>query len=410
NFTEKPSRRNWERFQVYASRVRRLDVKDLVGHTFKYGARSLLLAKLPTLIASECLENEPLLPNVQAISWAVLGDIANLPLILPFISPSLKSLTLDVYASDSEEEGDPVRQLFDGLTASPGLNLESFNFEKPELGARIVKRLVSFLERQPNLKGFGLSSDPYLEPRTIQGMLFSNLPTGLRELNVEVEFHDKNEYVALIQTILKRLPDLRVLELVLTSHPDSWNLSDFKSLSPLLQNTNLEELTLYVSEEIHFDTRDIYALGKALPHMAQLDLRLHYSSLPALKIPASSLIDFAIAFPNLRVLTTDISCTDIPLAPLEGDKSAEPDAPNLSNLRILNVGTSSLSQDDVTRMAKFLATLGPGPLLEIEYDGKKNDSEDSVRPWRDVEAMVKLIRRPNLGRGTLNADRTPSSW
>ncbi|KAG8910058.1 hypothetical protein FRC01_006568, partial [Tulasnella sp. 417] len=408
DFTEKPSRQNWDRFQAYASRVRRLDVKDLVGDTFKYGVRSLLLAELPTLIASERLENEPLLPNVQAISWAVLGDIANLPRILPFISPSLKSLTFDVYAPDSEEDGDLVLQLFDGLTASSGLDLESFNFEKPDLGAEIVKRLLSFLEHQPNLKVFGLSSDPYLEPRTVQSMLFSQLPTGLRQLSADGEFHDKSEYTALIQAILQRLPDLRVLKLVLPGHHDPWNLSNFKSLSPLLQNPNLEELTLYVSGDIHFDTRDIYALGKALPHMAHFDLRLHYSSLPALKIQASSLMDFAKAFPNLRVLTTDISCTDIPLASIERDKSAEPDAPNLSNLRILNVGASSLSQDDVTRMAQSLAMLGPSPLLEIEYDGKKKDSEDSVPPWRDVEAMVKLIQRPNLGGGISNADRTPS--
>ncbi|KAG8914023.1 hypothetical protein FRC01_004254, partial [Tulasnella sp. 417] len=409
DFAAKPSRRDWERFQAYASRIRRFDAKDVVPHPSRYAARSHLLAELPTFIAPERLGNEPLLPNVQAISWAVLVDIANLPRILPFISPSLKSLTFDVYASDSEEERDPVCQLFDGLTASPGLDLESFNFDKSDVGAEIVKRLLSFLERQPNLKVFRLSSDPYLEPRTVQNMLFSNLPTGLRQLSADVEFHDKYEYTALIQTILERLLDLRVLKLVLTSHHDSWNVSDFKSLAPLLQNPSLEELTLYVSGDIHFDTRDIYALGKALPHMAQFDLRLHYSSLPALKIQASSLMDFAKAFPNLRVLTTDISCTDIPLASLERDKSTGPDAPNLSNLRIWNVGASSLSQDDVTRMAQFLAMLGPSPLLEIEYDGKKNDSEDSVRPWRDVEAMVKLIRRPNLGGGTLNADRTPSS-
>ncbi|KAG8916018.1 hypothetical protein FRC01_003435 [Tulasnella sp. 417] len=408
NFMGQPSRQDWERFQAYATRVRRLDFKDFGKHTSKYRNRSLPLAEIPTLIAAKDLEDEPLLPNVKAITWSVVADIANLPRILPFISPSLKSLAFDVYTSEFEEDGDPTRQLFDGLTASPGLDLESFNFEKPEIGAEIVKRLLSFLERQPKLKVFGLSSDPYLEPRTVQSMLFSQLPTGLRELSADVEFHDESEYTALIQTILKRLPDLRVLKLVLTSHHDSWNLSDFKSFSPLLQNPNLEEMTLYVSGDIHLDTRDIYALGKALPLMTQFDLRLHYSSLPALKIQASSLMDFAKAFPNLRVLTTDISCTDIPLASIEGDKSAEPDAPNLSNLRILNVGASSLSQDDVTRMAKFLAMLGPGPLLEIEYDGKKKDSGDSVRPWRDVEAMLKLIRRPNLGGGTLNADRTPS--
>ncbi|KAG8931883.1 hypothetical protein FRC01_000652, partial [Tulasnella sp. 417] len=373
---------------------------------------SLLLAELPTIVAPERPENDPLLPNIRTIIWKLSTGTANLHRVLLFIPPSLKSLTLDLPAS-AREEGDSVRQLFDGLMASPELDLETFKFTKPEVGARMVERLSSFLERQPNLKVLVISTDPYLEPRVSQERLFPTLPSGLRELRADVEFHDKTEYIARIQTISQRLPNLRVLKLVLSSI-GSWDLSNFESLSPFLQNRNLEELTLYISTAIHLDTRDIHALGKALPRITRLDLRLHYNVWPALKIQASSLMDFAKAFPNLRVLTTDISstdisCTDIPLASLEGNESAEPEAPKFLNLRVLNVGTSSLSEDDVVRMAEFLAKVCADPLLEIEYDGKKNDSGDSVRPWRDVEAMVELIRRPNLGGGNSNADRTPGS-
>lgn len=406
NFTGKPSHSSWERFQYYAPRVRCVNHKDYPSHAIKYGAQSRLFAELPTLVGPYRPENEPLLPNVQAIGWTIAEDIALVPRILPFISPSLKALTLEIYASDSEEDGDHVRQFLDGVTASPELELESFNIDKPGIGAKFMKRLLTFLERQQNLKVFGMRCDPYLEPRAAQGMLFPNLPTGLREFGADVEFDDKNEYTALIQTILQRLTNIRVLKLVLTSL-GSWDLSDFESLSPFLQNPNLEELTLYVSTAIQLNTSDIHALGKALPHMVRLNIRLHYNARPALIIQVTSLMDLAKAFPDLQSLTAHISCAEIPLAPRPRDAKAELEGSTLSKLRVLDVGRSSLLEKDVARMAEFLASLRLDPLLEIEYDGKGKESEGSVRLWRDVEAMVKLLQRSNSG-GKPDPDRTPN--
>ncbi|KAG8915798.1 hypothetical protein FRC00_013567 [Tulasnella sp. 408] len=312
-----------------------------------------------------------LLPNVQTISWTITVNIARLPQFLRLISPPLKTLNVDIHDSASEESPDPVRQFFDGLTAIPELELR----------------------RQQNLKVLGISSDPYLEPHTVQGMLFPNLPIGLWEFSADVEFHNKSHYVALIQTILQRLPDLRVIKFVLSSL-GSWDLSDFESLSPFLQNPDLEELTLYISGVIHLDTREIHALGKALPRMARLNLCLHYNCRPALSIQASSLTGLAKAFPNLQALTIHISFDDIPLASPSGE-SVDLLGAGLSKLMVLNVGRSSLLQQDVARMAEFLATLRLHPLFEIAYDGKRK-SKDPVQPWHDVEVMVKLIQQRNL--------------
>lgn len=363
-------------------------------------ARALLFAELPTLVAPERLKNEPLLPNVQTIRWT-----AHLPRVLLFISPSLKSLTLNVLGTVLDEDRNAARQCFNGLTVFPKLDLESFRLVRPRMEARFMEGLLPFLQRQQNLKALEISSESYLDPHTVQGMLFPNLPTGLRELGAEVEFHDESEYKALTQTIIQRLPNLRVIKLLLTSL-GSWDLSDFDNLSPFLQNSNLEELTLYVSEMIGINTRDIHALGRALPHMARLNLRLQSSGLPALSVQASSLIDFAKAFPNLQLLVAHVVCINVPISSPSHGEAAGLDAAKLPKLKILNVGRSSLPQHDVARMAELLARLRLHPLFKIEWYGKGKYSEDSVRSWRDVEAMVKLIQRPNPDSGKSDPDRT----
>lgn len=394
-FTGKTSRRNWGQFQYYAACVRCLNHKDLAGNRSKYSAHSLLLEELPTLVALEHSEKQPLLPNVETIGWNIM-NIAHLPRCLRLIPPSLKALNIDI---PSEEAVDLVRQFFDGVMAIPELELENFSFDKSWIGASFMKQLLPFLERQQNLKTFGISSDPHFEPHTVQGMLFPNLPTGLREFSAEVEFDDKGHYVGLIKTILQRLPDLRVLKLVLSSL-GSWDLSDFESLSPCFQNPNLEELTLYISGVIHLDTKEIHTLGKALPHMTRLNPCLHYNCRPA---QASSLTSLAKAFPNRQALTIHISCDDIPPASSSSGESAELLGAGLSKLIVLNVGRSSLLQKDVARMAEFLAALHLHSLFEISYD-RKGKNKDPVQSWGDVETMLKLIQQRDFEGG--NPTRT----
>ncbi|KAG8943931.1 hypothetical protein FRC04_002419 [Tulasnella sp. 424] len=391
--TGKIESQNWERFQHYARRVHRLSLND--GDTgWIQSSHEPSPQQVWSTPALERPGIDPLLPNIQEISWTVIHEMANLPHILPFISSSLKALTITLYLTDAEAE-DTACRVFDTLAEFTGLELENLTFEcyGGQIDA-VVEQFVSFLKGQHKLKVFRITHDSYDESRATQDMLFPNLPTGLRELKASVEFYEESDYITRIHTILQRLPDLRVLRLVLTSN-GSGNLSDFGSLSPFLQNPNLEELTLWVSEEIHLNRSDIHALGRMLPNMARFHLRLHYTALPAVGVPVAWLVDFAKAFPKLQALTLRLDNIG-PSLPLPGTANEEQvNTFNPTAFRILDVGGSVLSEGDVPSMAEFLGLLCLNPLFEIEYHGKQRAPADTAAPWRVTEAMVKLIQRSN---------------
>ncbi|KAG8937882.1 hypothetical protein FRC00_011678 [Tulasnella sp. 408] len=189
------------------------------------------------------------------------------------------------------------------------------------------------------MKSLAISSYSYFQPRSTQPLLFSNLPNGVRDLKVNVEFYANSDYTALVQAISQRLPSLRALKYVLSSL-GSWDLASLEDLSPFLQFSNLEELNLWVSEEIHFTTGDIYTLGRALPKMARLNLRRHYTLLPAVGMPASSLIDLAKSLPNLQFLCIHITYIDIPLPTPSTNDETHINPFNPATLRLLDVGDS----------------------------------------------------------------------
>lgn len=383
SFTRSTPRQNWERFQYYARRIRHLGNDDLSVRTRKRDAQYLLLSELPVLIAAERPGNEPLLPMVQAISWSVSLNVASLQLVFPFISPSLKLLTLNLGVLDPRANGDLVRQFFDRLAAFPELRLERVNFIKYDAEVSIMKPLSYFLKHQNDLKVLELSGGKYLEPRVVQAVLFQNLPVGLREITTEVEFHNKTDYMGLIQTIVQRLPRLQVLKLFLTSL-GSWAPSNFENLSPFLQNPNLEELTLWGFGEIQLNTGDIYALGRAFAHMKRLNLRRAYSTRSAVQMQASSLADFARAFPNLRTLTLHIPSMDISL-PHRSTNDEVQVHPFNSTFKLLDVGASPLAQEDVPRMVDFLGMLCRHPLFEI----KCAQTNTAARAWKETEELIK---------------------
>ncbi|KAG8937881.1 hypothetical protein FRC00_011677 [Tulasnella sp. 408] len=367
---------NWERFDHYARRIR------LLSH---YDQLSYVLSRFPRVIRGVELSIEfpersginSLLPNIQEITWSMACDIANLPLVLPFISRSLKALTLNLTAGKSEAGVDIVCHFFDTLIAFAGLELETFKFASHPLEVKDATQLLSFLKSQRNIKVLEVSSDPYVEPTPVQDILFPNFPQSLHELSVNVEFEGQSDYNDRIQTILQRLPNLRVLELVLTSN-GSWNLSNFEGLAPLLQNPDLEELSLWVAEDINLNHTDIHTLGRALPKITSLNLRLFYTGLPAVGMPASSLMDFAKAFSNLETLYLQITEIDVSL-PLPSPGNEGRVCPfNPATFRSLHVGNSLLSQKDVPCMAEFLRMLCRHPLFDLEHDG-----EDKA--WENVK-------------------------
>lgn len=315
------------------------------------------------------------------------GDIANLPLVRPFISRSLKALTVNPHAGSSEAGVDIVCRFFDTLIAFTGLDLETFKFGRQSLEVKVAAQLLSFLNSQRNIKVLEVSGDPYLEPTPVQDILFPNFPQGLHELSADVEFEGQSDYNDRIQTMLQRLPNLRVLELMLTN-TGSWYLPNFEGLAPFLHNPDLEELTLWVAEEINLNHTDIHTLGRALPKMARLSLRLFYTARPAVGMPASSLMDFAKAFPNLETLYLRITEIDVslPLPPPDDEVQVCPFNP--ATFRSLHVGDSPLSQKDVPCMRAFLRMLCPHPLFDLRYDGEGEFFIGAGLAWEDVKTVM----------------------
>lgn len=380
---------NWERFQHYARRIRRLDHNDSPSYILKSVPYSVQPIFLPALVVPEPLRGNPLLPNVLAIHWSATEEIDNLPQVLPFVASSLKSLTLDLYAEGTTDEHDSVIcRFFDTLTGLGELQLESFKIERPGLGPEILDHFLPFLKHQQSLKDFGAVIEPYDEPGTTQGRLFPNLPDRLQELYVSVEFDGSSDYTALIQTILQRLSNLRALRLVLSSL-GSWDVSDLAGLSPFLQYANLEELTLWVSRRIHLNKGDIYTLGRALPKLARLNLRRHYSVLPAIEMPASSLIDFAKAFPNLQTLEFHITSIDISLPSTSPNDETQVTTFNRSTFRLLDIGESPLAEKEVPIIAGFLGMLCQHPLFELKYSREDTGDNQAPQAWKKAEALIK---------------------
>lgn len=344
---------------------------------------------LPTLVVPEPLQGEPLLPNVLEIHWSITEDINNLPQVLPYVSSSLKRLTIELYAEGTtNEDVSMVCRFFNTLTGLGELQLESFKIDRPALAREVLDHLLPFLKQQKNLKFFEAVTEPYDEPGTTQRRLFANLPDRLQELYVNVDFDGNSDYIDLIQTILQRVSNLKALRLVLTSL-GSWDVSNVGGLSPFLQYTNLEELTLWVAGKIHLNTNDIYTLGRALPKLAKLNLRRHYSVLPAIEMPASSLIDFAKAFPNLQTLELHITSIDIQLLSTSTNDETQITAFNPSTFRWLDVGESPLAEKEVPIIAGFLGMLCRHPLFKIKSSRGSAFYDGASQAWKKAEALIK---------------------
>ncbi|KIO28988.1 hypothetical protein M407DRAFT_242793 [Tulasnella calospora MUT 4182] len=170
-------------------------------------------------------------------------------------------------------------------------------------------------------------------------------------------------------------------------------------MTPFLQLSNLEELSLITLHGFHLDPDDIAVLGKSFPKLSKLELQPRPQLSFRLGIQATSLIDFAKAFPNLRGLNMYIepiySPLQLPWRSTEERSQAQAQAfPsfNPSAFQVLDVGSSFLEDKDIQDMAELLGVLCRNPSFEIRCEGDAMDSEDSAYAWRKVEALVKLVQ------------------
>ncbi|KAG8893345.1 hypothetical protein FRC01_013662, partial [Tulasnella sp. 417] len=212
HFPWRTSPPNWRRFEHYARRIRVLDQNDRRPYVLNGSPRTIPWRPAkPPIEFPKRPGTDPLLPKIQDLTWSVGRYITNLPHILPFISPSLKSLKIRVKTQHSSTDADVICPAFDALRVVAGLELETFHFVRHVLEEKVAERLSTFLEHQQNLKNLGIFSRKFLEPGPVKDVLFTNLPRGLQKLNACVRFSDEIDYINRIQANLSRLPNLRVL-------------------------------------------------------------------------------------------------------------------------------------------------------------------------------------------------------
>lgn len=316
-----------------------------------------------------------LLPNVQEIHWEVYHDLINLQHVLPFLHGSLKTLHIAVDDVDTLDYDHAIARFLDTLWAIQDLALETFSIDLMGMPTQVLRSLISFLHIQPTIRFLDCDTGAP-EPDVTQSLFHQSFPEDLQRLSTPVSFRDRTDYLAGIQTIVKRTPKLQTLKLNLIG-ATSWSPSTFDNLSPLLALSNLEELNLTTSHGIHLDPEDIVILGKSFNKMARFQLRpVKFTS--CLGIQATSLIDFAKAFPNLQTLGIYIELITNPLQLpwrlTEQNSQALADALpsfNPSAFHVLHVGRSILGDKDITDMAELLSILCHNPSFEITCDGKE---------------------------------------
>ncbi|KAG8915800.1 hypothetical protein FRC00_013569 [Tulasnella sp. 408] len=398
-FAERIEPQKWERFRYYSQKVRRLHHDDSdwdsIAHlhscSLSSDASAMLVALKPAGFGA-------LLPHVQEIHWEVRHDVINLQHVLPFLYGSLKTLRLAVDDIDTPDYDDAIALFLDSLWAIQDLSLETFSFDIPGPGmpTQILRSLICFLQSQPTIKFFDCDSAPKSD--VAQGLFYQSFPEDLHGLSTTVSVYGPTDYLAGIQTLVKRTPKLRTLKLDLRAAA-SWWPSTFDDLSPLLALSNLEELNLTALQGFHLDPDDIVILGKSFNKMARIHLPPVSKYTSGLGIQATSLIDFAMAFPNLQSLGIHIEWIKDPLqlpwkSTEQNSQALAQVLPsfNPSTFQLLYVGWSLLEDRDIIDMAELLSVLCRNPSFEITCRGKETYKDGSARAWRKVEALVKHVQ------------------
>ncbi|KAG9019514.1 hypothetical protein FRB90_001176 [Tulasnella sp. 427] len=137
--------------------------------------------------------------------------------------------------------------------------------------------------------------------------------------------------------------------------------------------------------------------------MVRFHFRLTFTGYPAITMPASALSGFVKAFPSLQILSLKIkdsgklssSSTSVQ-EEHRGIKRLNP-----AIFKMLDIGSSSLPEENVASMAEVLHQVCNGPFFEIEYSGKGNKMNGgSAETWWDVENLLKLKAKTSSGAGT----------
>ncbi|KAG8943928.1 hypothetical protein FRC04_002416 [Tulasnella sp. 424] len=297
------------------------------------------------------------------------------------------------------------------ISGIQGLCLETFAFHTNKASLQLLQNLASLLQEQKAIRVLDMPMEIGHERalhNSVQDLIYHALPKELKEFTTDLIFFSFDDYLTRAGTIVRQAQQLHSLKLYLDGSSGWWP-EGFYDLTPFLELSELENLELVTFSGIHLDPDDIVALGKSFPKMVRFAIK----PLPCpvafdVGIKATALIDFATTFPKLEVLGIRIEPIHGPLV-LPWRRSTDHHSHsqaqaypsfNSSRFRLLDVGPSFLSDQDVPDMAELLSVLCHHPLLEIKYERQEEPEylepeetpeEDSTKTWRKVEALVKLV-------------------
>ncbi|KAG9036749.1 hypothetical protein FRB95_008080 [Tulasnella sp. JGI-2019a] len=409
---------NWERFDLYARRIRKLSYDD--GHEYQ-GEDALASTDLfGQILLHRPTPNAPILPNLTSITWDA-STTQSLTHILPFISPTVVYLGL---SCRTPRDG-PCAKLLRSLSLR-NLSLSTFLLLVTFPGEEYLETLVSFLAGQKQLIRVGLpffsatrevvgalATLPSLKRYTgwgkkrsyqiplEEGMQFDWGPQSFGSLE-ELGFYTpaltqaseilarrggqslRTLYLACLSwpscnklrhlstTLVTSHSRLMVLRLSLFSEagpPNPLYRVDFDTIRPLLQCTALSTLLVWHNRPLAYTEEDVTEMGLAWPQMTSLELcpdptsDVESTSGQPLRIVGT----ICRAFPKLENLAVYVNEAGLTPDVLEPGIALAP-----SRLKKLNLGTSprprpNASDSDSTGnnaddIALFIASVTPPSL------------------------------------------------
>lgn len=359
---------NWHRYFLYARRV-----KTLRHHDERSRSRTFVISSTAFIQILSYLPRDyrHLLPAAHTIVWKACTTARTIHHLLPFLSPTLRSLTLSISSSDREE----TSQALLSLAAHQELKLSALSI-LAGCNTEVEEAIATFLSHQKEVVDLTLPLVSGGGP-LVQELLRSS---PLRSFSGALRFASTPDIEPFFSSFIANHSQLQSLDLRFSdSQRDEGPALPFEIIRPLLQCRALRCLKL-LSRRIQLEQSDIEEMGAAWRSLEKLELR-RLSRYHEDGSPSSWLAVFAEAFPpGLQTLSLDFVHDDNPT--LDDGRAAFP------SLKTLNIGCWTVTPRQLQSTSEYLAWLCPeGVTIQSEGSWQNKDQ------WREVQNLVDMAHR-----------------
>lgn len=354
-----------------------------------YRSRSTLSPEVFTALKRH---GQPLLPNLRELTWASCYNPRSMLDVLNLVSPTLKTLHL-LIDNFIAAESPLLAEVFDGLLATPDLQLETFDFNVRRAHPHVEQALFRFLQAQPGINTLTLLTYHFSRQMTSAiGTLHNLRNLDLSWIMVDITDEDVNEA---LQQLRGSCPLLRCLTLKWGFDPKE-DPKEF-DFEPLLGcGWDLEELELKRGRGLKMSSTDLRRMGETWPNLRRLHVYwMHFS--PADPVPLglslSDLNVLATSFPKIENLYLILNCD-------EEDLAEPPTLASFNHLQTLYASEWIIPETKVNQVAAYLAHLRPEVLRSSKhqviyggYPATQARSDANRSRWKEVAAAIEDIQK-----------------